>query len=72
MPGSYPDPQLFASEALQALERAYQNNQDARTGSLIWTAMEKIKRLQAEIRSMRYTGDFTFDQYEINESNSAI
>ena len=72
MPGSYPDPQLFANEALQALERAYEGSKDAGTGSLILTAIEAVQRLKAEIRTMRHAEEYRFDPYEINESNSAI
>ena len=73
MPGSYPDPQLFATTALQALENAYEANNDSKTGSHILTAIEAVKRLQQSIRNARYsTGSMSLDQYEINESNSAI
>lgn len=73
MPGSYPDPQLFAASALQALETAYEANDDSRTGSLILTAIEAIKRLQQEMKSSRYSlRSCSVDQYEINDFNSAI
>ena len=73
MPGSYPDPQLFATTALQALETAYEANDDSRTGSLILTAIEAIKRLQQEIKNARYSGkSMNLDPYEINDYNSAI
>ena len=41
MPGSYPDPQLFATTALQALKSAYEANNDSKTGSHILTADRK-------------------------------
>lgn len=73
MPGSYPDPSLYATTALQALENAYEANNDSQTGSLILTAIEAVKRLQHEIRNSRYaTGSMNLDPYEINEFNSAI
>lgn len=73
MPGSYPDPQLFATTALQALETAYEASDDSRTGSLILTAIEAIKRLQQEMKNARYSlNSYNVDQYEINDFNSAI
>lgn len=73
MPGSYPDPQLYATTALQALESAYEANNDSKAGSFILTAIEAVKRLQQEIRNARYsTGSMNLDPYEINENNSAI
>jgi hypothetical protein len=73
MPGSYPDPQLYATTALQALESAYEANNDSQSGTFILTAIEAVKRLQQEIRNARYsTGPMNLDPYEINESNSAI
>lgn len=72
MPGSYPDPQLYATTALQALENAYEASNDSQTGSLILTAIEAVKRLQQEIKNARYSRSMNLDPYEINESNSAI
>lgn len=69
MPGSYPDPQLYANTALEALEHAYEESQDTPTASLILTAIEAIRRLKQEIRKTRAAD---YDRYELNEFNSAI
>jgi len=72
MPGSYPDPRYHANAALQVLEEAYEENFNSRTGSLILTAIEAIKRLKLEIKTTRNYGSSEFDPYEFNENNSAI
>jgi hypothetical protein len=73
MPGSFPDPQLYANTALNALEEAYEENHDSHTGSLILTAIDAIKRLKQEIGSLRKSSEPDgYDPYELNDLNSAI
>ena len=72
MPGSYPDPRSYANAALEALEEAYEENDNSHTGSLILSAMEAIKRLKQEIKTQRSSALSEFDPYEINKSNSTI
>jgi hypothetical protein len=72
MPGSYPDPRVYANTALQALEEAYEENYNSHTGNLILTAIEAIKYLKQEIKNTHYSGLSEYDPHEINENNSAI
>jgi hypothetical protein len=72
MPGSYPDPRSYANTALQALEEAYEENFNTRSGNLILTAIEAIKHLKQDIKSTRNNGLSEYDPYELNENNSAI
>lgn len=51
MPGSYPDPHMYADTAINALERAYKENKHSHTGSLILTALDAIMRLKQDIRN---------------------
>ena len=72
MPGSYPDPRSYANTALQALEKAYEENPDSKTGSLIQTAIDAITRLKQAITQAQSSDDAPCDPYELNEHNSAI
>ena len=72
MPGSYPDPRSYANTALQALEEAYEENYNSRTGNLILTAIEAIKLLKQEIAHTRFSGLSEYDLHDIDEKNSAI
>jgi hypothetical protein len=72
VPGSYPDPRSYANTALQALEEAYEENFNSRTGNLILTAMEAIKHLKQDLKNRRTYGSSEYDPYELNENNSAI
>lgn len=72
MPGSYPDPRSYANTALQALEKAYEENPDSKTGSLIQTAIDAITRLKQAITQAQSSDDAPSDPYELNEHNSAI
>ena len=68
MPGSYPDPHLYADTAINALERAYKENKNSHTGSLILTALEAIMRLKQDIKSTSNAEDFTeHDLYDAGE-----
>jgi len=68
MPGSYPDPHLYADTAINALERAYQENKNSHTGSLILTALEAIMRLKQDIRSSSSSDDVLgHDPFETGE-----
>lgn len=72
MPGSYPDPRIYANTALQALEIAYDKSTDPQTSSLIYTAIDAIKKLKLEISGFNQSGCSSFDPHEWNESNTAI
>jgi 20S proteasome alpha/beta subunit len=73
MPGSYPDPRVYANTALNALERAYDNNTDPQTKSLIYTAIEALRRLKQEMAKDGHGAEVSgFDPHDWNESNSAI
>jgi hypothetical protein len=72
MPGSYPDPRLYADTALQALEEAYEENLNSHAGNLILLAIKAIKDLQQEIKNSDHSGLSEYDPYEINGNNSAI
>jgi hypothetical protein len=72
MPGSYPDPRYYANSAIQILEEAYEDSQGSHTGSLILKAIETIARLKEEIIAQRKLDSIEFDQYDLDESNSAI
>ena len=68
MPGSYPDPHLYADTAINALERAYKENKNSHTGSLILTALEAIMRLKQDIGSASASGDVAeHDPYDLGE-----
>ncbi len=72
MPGSYPDPRSYATTALQALEKAYEESHDTHTGSLILTAIQAITRLRDEIKLCRNSPASGHDPYELREFNSAV
>lgn len=73
MPGSYPDPRSYADAALHALEQAYAESPDPHTSSLIMTAMEAIRRLTQEIKSVAVAeGGMQLDPHELNDFNSAV
>ena len=73
MPGSYPDPRSYADTALHALEQAYAESPDPYTSSLIMTAMDAIRRLAQEIKSVAVAeGGVQLDPHELNDFNSAI
>ncbi len=72
MPGSYPDPRSYASEAIQILEEAYEESQGSYAGTLILNAIAALNRLQEEISHASRRKAMEFDQYEIDESNSAV
>ena len=73
MPGSYPDPRSYADTALHALEQAYEESPDPHTSSLIMTAMDAIRRLTQEIKSVAVAeGGVELDPHELNNFNSAI
>jgi hypothetical protein len=72
MPGSYPDPSFYADTAIQILEEAYQDNQESYTGTLILKAIVAISRLKDEIKVSSQQRLFEFDDFEIDDSNSAV
>ena len=72
MPGSFPDPRLYANTALQALEEAYEQSHDSHTGSLILTAIEAISKLKEELKSSGGSHHAGHDPYEWSEYNSAV
>jgi len=72
MPGSYPDPRSYATDALQLLKEAYYETPETRARNLILKAIDSISQMKEEMRGFSQKGLSTFDSYEFDESNSAV
>ena len=72
MPGSYPDPRSYASDAIQLLKEAYYETAETRAKALILKAIDAIAQLKEELRGSGRQGLSSYDCYEFDDSNSAV
>ena len=72
MPGSYPDPSIYANEAIQVLKQAYHETPEPRTKSLILKAIDAISQLKEEITGFSRQRISGYDSYEFDDTNTAV
>jgi len=72
MPGSYPDPRSYATDAIQLLKDAYYETPETRAKTLILKAIDAISELKEKMKGFNQQGLSDFDSYEFDDSNSAV